>query len=103
MGSESDEWRKACFATVSFGDVLGGAIAQAAIGDCSERFISAPTRDILQDSIYMDDLLLEPDKDIDQKVKEVDAGLKKGNFIVKQWTKTGDPVDTKCLSYTYHE
>ena len=31
MGSESDEWRKACFETVSFGDVLGGAIAQAAI------------------------------------------------------------------------
>ena len=30
----------------------------------------------------MDDLRLEADKDIDQKVKEVDEGLKKGNFIV---------------------
>ena len=73
IGSES-EWREACFGTVSFGDVLGGAIAQAAISDCSERFISAPTRDILQNSIYMDDLLLGADKDIDQKVNEVDAG-----------------------------
>ena len=81
---------------VSFGDVLGGATAQAAISDCSERFISSPTRKILQDSIYMDDLMIGADENIEQKVKEVDTGLKKGNFIVKEWVKTGDHVDTKC-------
>ena len=101
MGSDN-EWKEACFNTVSFGDVLGGATAQAAISDCSEKFISAPTRNIVQNSIYMDDLLIGADEDIEQKIKEVDSGLKQGNFIVKQWTKTGDPVDTKCLSYTYH-
>ena len=35
-------------------------------------------------------------------IKEVDQGLKKGNIIVKEWVKTGDHSDTKCLSYTYH-
>ena len=98
MGSDN-EWKEACFSTVSFADVLGGATAGAAISDCSEKFISAPTRNIVQNSIYMDDLLIGADEDIEQKIKEVDSGLKQGNFIVKQWTKTGDPVDTKCLSY----
>ena len=51
MGSETSDWREACFDAVSFGDVLGGATAQAAISDCSERFISSPTRKILQNSI----------------------------------------------------
>ena len=64
MGSES-EWREACFARVSFGDVLGGAFAKAAIEDCTERFIPAPTKDTLQDSIYMADQLLEADTNID--------------------------------------
>ena len=57
MNSDSD-WKEACFDTVSFGDVLGGATAQAAISDCSDRFMSAPTRDTVQNSIYMDDLIL---------------------------------------------
>ena len=35
-------------------------------------------------------------------IKEVDQGLKKGNFVVKEWVKTGDHSDTKFLSYTYH-
>ena len=39
---------------------------------------------------------------IENMIKEVDQGLKKGNFIVKEWVKTGDHSDTKCLSYTYH-
>ena len=50
----------------------------------------------------MDDLLLGADEDIDKKIKEVDSSLQQGDFIIKSWTKTGDPVDTKCLSYTYH-
>ena len=35
-------------------------------------------------------------------IKEVDQGLKKGNFIVKEWVKTGDHSNTKCLFYKYH-
>ena len=76
-GMASDnECKEACFNTVGFGDVLGRASPQAAISDCSERFISTPTRNIVQNSIYMDDLLLGADEDIDQKIKEVDSGLK---------------------------
>ena len=55
MGADTSAWRGACFDCVSFGDVLGGATAQAAITDCGERFISSPAREILQGSIYMDD------------------------------------------------
>ena len=51
MGSDS-EWKEGCFGTVSFGDVLGGTTAQAAISDCSKRFNSAPTRNIVQNSIF---------------------------------------------------
>ena len=77
MGVETSPWTEACFDVVSFGDVLGGAIAQAAIADCGERFIPSPTRKVLQDSIYMDDLMLGADDNIDKMIKECDKGLKK--------------------------
>ena len=35
-------------------------------------------------------------------IGEVDQGLKRGNFVVKEWIKTGDNSDTKFLSYQYH-
>ena len=97
MGVETSPWREACFDAVSFGDVFGGATAHAAITDCGERFISSPTRKVLQDSIYMDDLIIAATEKIENMIKEVEHGLKKGNFIVKELVKTGDHSDTKEL------
>ena len=71
MVVETSAWREACFDAVSFGDVLGGATTQAAITDCGERFITSPTRKVLQDSIYMDDLILAAAEKIDNMIKEV--------------------------------
>ena len=51
MGADTSAWREARFDCVSFGDVLGGATAQAATTDCGERFIPSPAREILQGSI----------------------------------------------------
>ena len=102
MGADTSAWREACFDCVSFGDVLGGATAQAAITDCGERFIPSPAREILQGSIYMDDLMLGAAGKVDTMIKECDKGLKKGSFVVKEWIKTNDDKDTKFLSYTYH-
>ena len=35
-------------------------------------------------------------------IQEVDTALNKGNFQVKQWTKTGDTGQVKFFSYMYH-
>ena len=78
MGSEEDNWREACFKTVSFGDGLGGSCVKLAIDDCSFRFMGVNTRRDLSDNIYMDDIslpLYDPAGDLSKMVEEVDAGL----------------------------
>ena len=105
MGSSEDYWREACFTVVSFGVVLGGSTSQLAINDCAETFISEAPRKSLTNSIYMDDIMLgsdSPENSIENMVQEVDSGLKKGNFEVKEWVKTGDYKQIKFLSYLYH-
>ena len=75
MGTDTSAWREACFDCVSFGDVLGGATAQAAIADCGERFIlPSPAREILQGSIFMDDLMIGAAGKVDTMINECDKG-----------------------------
>ncbi len=101
MGAETGDWREACFDCVSFGDVLGGATAQAAITDCGERFIPSPAREILQSSIYMDDLMLGSAGKVDTMIKECDKGSKKEVL----WSKNGSKlmmtkIQSSCLTHT---
>ena len=104
MGTDT-AWREAAFQCVSFGDQLGGQNASIAIHDCADRFISEPwIRTRLQSNIYMDDINLptfRQDEDLDDMVSQVDLGLRRANFNVKDWTKTGDDCITKFLSYNY--
>ena len=106
MGSEEDNWKEACFKTVSFGDGLGGSCAQLAIEDCSFRFMGVNTRRDLSDNIYMDDIslpLYDPAGDLSKMVEEVDTGLKNANFEVKEWAETGNTnITVKFLSYSYN-
>jgi hypothetical protein len=76
-----------------------------AINDCAERFMPEAPRKSLVSSVYMDDIMLgsdSPDDPIEKVVQEVDTGLNKGNFQVKEWVKTHDKKSIKFLSYTYH-
>ena len=106
MGSSGDYWKEACFTAVSFGDGLGGSSSQLTISDCADRFMGVNTRRALTQSIYMDDIMLpsnSPKENIKSMVTEVDSGLKKENFQVKEWTLTGEPgKKVKFLSYCYH-
>ena len=55
--------------------------------------------------LNMDDIMLGsggPENSIENMVQEVDSGLKRGNFEVKEWVKTGDEKQVKFLSYLYH-
>ena len=97
-----DYWREASFTAVSFGDVLGGFTSQLAISDCAERFMGVNTRRYLTESIYMNDIMLalnSPTNNVKTMVEEVDGGLKKGNFQVKEWVLTGQ---IRLLRYIYH-
>ena len=105
MGSFDDSWKEACFTTVSFGDMLGGSTAQLAISDCADRFMGVNTKKTLCDSTYMDDIML-PNYSLNDKitnmVKEVDTGLNKADFKVKEWVITGEKKKKiKFLSYIY--
>ena len=56
-------------------------------------------------SLYMDDVLvvsIDKSNPVQKMVQEVDTALNKGNFQVKQWTKTGDTGQVKFFSYMYH-
>ena len=106
MGSPDDFWKEACFITVSFGDVLGGSTAQLAISDCADKFMGVNTRKSLNESIYMDDIML-PSYSLKDKigniVDKVDTGINKANFNVKEWVLTGEKKKKiKFLSYIYY-
>jgi hypothetical protein len=103
MGSSGDYWKEACFTAVGFGDGLGGSSSQLAISDCANRFMGVNTRRFLTQSIYMEDIMLasnRPKENIKDMVAEVDSGLKKGNFQVKEWILTGQPE--MFFRYIYH-
>ena len=102
MGTD-EPWKEACFTVVSFGDTLGGATAQLAIADCANRFMTPQAKETLEESIYMDDIMLPSNKrNIKSLVKEVDNGLRKGDFGVKEWTISGQKnKNIKFLSYNY--
>ena len=42
------------------------------------------------------------DGNLDEMVEQVDVGLRKANFNVKDWTKTGQDKKIKFLSYDYN-
>ena len=77
-----------------------------AISDCADKFMGVNTRKSLCESIYMDDIMLPSysfkDK-IANMVDEVDTGLNKANFNVKEWVLTGEKKKKiKFLSYIYY-
>ena len=102
MGSQS-EWREACFASVSFGDILGGLVAQLAMDDCYNKFIKEEkVKSALGENIFMDDvsdLNNDPDVPIVDIVRTVDNALHKGSFKIKNWVCIGDTETVKFLSY----
>ena len=52
LGSNS-EWEEYCFSKCSFGDILGGCVASAAIEDASKRFMNKEAQDALIHTIYI--------------------------------------------------
>ena len=109
MGHPVGPFEVARFARVSFGDLLAPAYAIVALGMAISMFVvNKSLQARLQRSIYMDDIQVGstgPEEDLDQLVEETEEALKKGNFFIKSWTKTGDDGPDgglKYLSYQYH-
>ena len=102
MGSEED-FVEACMSTVSFGESLGGPVAQFAIFDTAQSCMSAPVAQNLQSNAFMDDLQVMSYESIDISplVSEVDSALKQRNLEVKEWIKAGSDQqkDVKYLNY----
>ena len=104
MGSQS-EWQEACFASVSFGDILGGPVAQLAMDDCFNKFITEEkVKSAIRENTYMDDVsILNNDLDvpIQSIVRTVDGALAQGSFKINHWVCAGDTETVKFLSYHY--
>ena len=102
MGS-SEDFVEACVNTVSFGESLGGPVAQYAIFDTAQTCMSKQVADDLQDNAFMDDLqvLSYEEGNIDPLVSEVDVALRKRNLAVKEWIKIGSETkkEVKYLNY----
>ena len=105
MGS-SEDFVEACVNTVSFGESLGGPVAQFAIFDTAQTCMSEQVADDLVGNAFMDDLqvLSYKEGEIDPLVSEVDAALKKRNLAVKEWIKIGRETnkEVKYLNYGWN-
>ena len=102
MGSD-EEYQEACINTISFGESLGGPVAQFAIFDTAVSCMSKQVAADIEENAFMDDLqtLSYETGSITPLVSEVDEALKKRNLAVKEWVVSGSETkkEVKYLNY----